>query len=368
MYIINHVKIRSHEKGLLFQDREFKGVLGAGRHWLFDPFNRNRIDLASQRSTWLTHPDLDLIVRSGALGDDATVIDLKDHERALVWIDGRFERILGPGLHALWTQFRQVRIETIDARAGRFEHREANAILKMAGTEAFLETYLVEEGFAGVAFRDGEYVQTCGPGRYLFWKNAGKVRFQLIDQRESVLDIAGQELMSADKVTLRLNALVVYRIADARQALCTVDNFAQALYREAQLALREVVGTCELDRLLNEKDRVAQELEQILRRRTAGFGLQIKALGIRDLILPGEMKDLLNRVIEARKAAEANLIVRREETAAMRNQANTARLLENNPTLMRLRELEVLERIAGTSKLQVILGEKGLTERMVNLL
>jgi regulator of protease activity HflC (stomatin/prohibitin superfamily) len=90
--------------------------------------------------------------------------------------------------------------------------------------------------------------------------------------------------------------------------------------------------------------------------------------GIRDVLLPGEMKTLLNRVTEAKKSAEANLIVRREETAAMRSQANTAKLLEGNPTLMRLRELEILEKVAASSKLNVVLGEKGLAERVVNLL
>jgi hypothetical protein len=73
-------------------------------------------------------------------------------------------------------------------------------------------------------------------------------------------------------------------------------------------------------------------------------------------------------VTEARKAAEANLITRREEIAAMRSQANTARILESNPTLMRLRELEVLEKVAGKAKLSVVLGEKGLTDRVVKLL
>ena len=92
------------------------------------------------------------------------------------------------------------------------------------------------------------------------------------------------------------------------------------------------------------------------------------SLGIRDVILPGDMKDMLNKVIEAQKAADANLIMRREETAAMRSQANTAKLLDNNPTLMRLRELDVLEKIAGNSKLNVVLGEKGLADRVVNLL
>ena len=80
------------------------------------------------------------------------------------------------------------------------------------------------------------------------------------------------------------------------------------------------------------------------------------------------MKDLMNKVTEARKAAEANLISRREETAAMRSQANTAKVLADNPTLIRLRELEVLEKIASNGKLNIVLGEKGRADRVVNLL
>jgi hypothetical protein len=98
------------------------------------------------------------------------------------------------------------------------------------------------------------------------------------------------------------------------------------------------------------------------------LGLSIVSVGVRDIILPGEMKDLMNKVTEAKKAAEANLIVRREETAAMRSQANTAKVLADNPTLMRLRELEVLEKVATSGKLSVVLGEKGLADRVVNLL
>jgi regulator of protease activity HflC (stomatin/prohibitin superfamily) len=106
----------------------------------------------------------------------------------------------------------------------------------------------------------------------------------------------------------------------------------------------------------------------LLRQRVSEFGLEVVSVGVRDIILPGDMKDLMNRVTEARKAAEANLIARREETAAMRSQANTAKLLEDILTLMRLRELEVLEKVAAQAKFNVLLGEKGLTERVVNLL
>ena len=142
----------------------------------------------------------------------------------------------------------------------------------------------------------------------------------------------------------------------------------QSLYREAQLALRAVVGARDLDAFLTEKDAVANEFEEAVRRRAGELGLEIVSVGIRDVILPGDMKDLMNKVTEAKKAAEANLIVRREETAAMRSQANTAKLLADNPTLMRLRELEVLEKVATSGKLNVVLGEKGLADRVVNLL
>jgi regulator of protease activity HflC (stomatin/prohibitin superfamily) len=161
---------------------------------------------------------------------------------------------------------------------------------------------------------------------------------------------------------------VTYRVVDARQAVSTVEDVRQALYREAQLALRAAVGARELDALLADKDALVRELADAVRPRAKALGLELVSIGIRDVILPGEMKDLLNKVTEAKKAAEANLIVRREETAAMRSQANTARLLADNPTLMRLRELEVLEKVAASGELKVVLGEKGLADRIVNLL
>ena len=138
----------------------------------------------------------------------------------------------------------------------------------------------------------------------------------------------------------------------------------QTLYREAQLAFRAVLGARELDQFLADKDAVAEDVEGLLRGRAKDVGVEIVSVGIRDVILPGDMKELMNKVTEAKKAAEANLIARREETAAMRSQANTAKVLDGSPTLMRLRELEVLEKIATTSKLNVVLGEKGLRERV----
>ncbi len=234
--------------------------------------------------------------------------------------------------------------------------------------DRLLEVCRVQRNCVAVLFFDGRYADTLPAGLYTFWKGAAEVWFVEVDLRETLLDIGGQEILTADNWTLRLNAVATYRVTDAQQTVIAVDDVRQALYREAQLALRAVVGARELDTFLTAKDGVTKELEELLGQRAVAVGVEIAAVGIRDVILPGEMKELMNKVTEAKKAAEANLVARREETAAMRSQANTARLLDDNPTLMRLRELEVLERVAASGKLNVVLGEKGLAERVVNLL
>lgn len=366
--MFKYIKIRNYEFGLLFSNGEFRRLLLPGRYFLFDFWNELKVVVASQRDPWLVQEKLDVIVRSGVLKDRAVVVDLKDYERALVWIDGRFSHVLPPGLYAYWTGLREVRVEIVDARRVRFEHPDLRVISHSACIERVLDLATVDPHHVGVLFIDGQYVDTLPPGRYAFWKNVAQVKFVQEDLRETMADIAGQEIMTADKVTLRMNVVVTYRLADARQAVSAVEDAQQALYREAQLAVRAVVGARELDTFLIDRDGVARELGELLRRRVGEFGLEVASVGVRDIILPGDMKDLMNRVMEAKKAAEANLIARREETAAMRSQANTAKLLEASPTLMRLRELEVLEKIASAGKLNVVLGEKGLADRVVNLL
>ncbi len=368
IFIIKTIKIRSYEMGLYFRDGEFKGLLRDGRHWFVDPLGKVKVEVVSQRAPWLAHEKLDVISRSGALKDRAVVLDLKDYERALVWIDGRFSHILPPGLYAYWTALRDVKVEVVDARKVRFEHPDLKVIVQSPLVERVLELATVQAHHVGVLFIDGDFVETLPPGRYAFWKNMAQVKFVQEDLREAMFDVAGQDIITADKVTLRMNAVVTYRVADARTAVSTVDDVRQALYREAQLALRAVVGARELDTFLMEKDGVASELAEMVRARAKTLGVELIAVGVRDIILPGEMKDLMNKVTEAKKAAEANLIARREETAAMRSQANTAKLLADNPTLMRLRELEVLEKVAANSKLNIVLGDKGLTDRVMNVL
>ncbi|MEW4456366.1 slipin family protein [Bremerella sp. JC817] len=368
MLFFKQIKIHRHELGLLFRDGDFAQILDPGKHFLMDPLGKIRLDVCSQRDPYITHNQLDLIVQSGALQDRAIVVDLKQHERAIVWIDGRFSRVLGPGLYALWTKIRNVNVETFDARDVRFVHADLKTIARDATARVQLDICDVERECVGVLFLNGRFVETLSPGTYAFWRGPADARIVEVDLRETMVDIVGQDIMTFDKVSLRMNAVVTYKVVDAVKAVTTTSDVRQSLYRDAQLALRSVVGARELDNFLTDKDAVAEELEAAVRRHAGELGLEILSVGIRDVILPGEMKNLMNKVTEAKKAAEANLIARREETAAIRSQANTAKLLADSPTLMRLRELEVLEKIAVAGKMNIVLGEKGLADRVINLL
>ena len=365
--ILRRVKVLEHERALVFRDGAFEGVLQPGVHWMLDPLFRLKVEVVSIRNGWLVHPDLELMVRSGRLGREVRVVDLKTHQRAIVWADGRLELVIKPGVYALWTALRDVRVDVIDARAPLLEHEQLAAILALPGTAALLEPVAVEAGHVGLLFLDGRHEATLAPGAYALWKGVARAKVVPVDLREQVLDVAGQEIMTADKVTLRLNAVVTFKVADALRAVTAVEDHRQALYREAQLGLRAAVGARTLDALLADKATVARELDAGLRAAVAALGLDLVSLGIRDVILPGEMKELMNRVIAAQKAAEAALITRREETAAMRSQANTARILAENPTLMRLREIEALEKVAEKGRLSVVVGEGGLAGRVVKL-
>jgi len=173
--------------------------------------------------------------------------------------------------------------------------------------------------------------------------------------------------MTADKVTLRVNLLVTYQVTDAQKAVTSTADYTQALYREAQLVLRAAVGAKTLDALLSDKESVGGEVKTALATRAAEMGVRVQSVGLRDIVLPGDMKTLLNQVIAATKEAEANLIRRREETAAARSQANTAKLLAESPALARLKELEMLEKILAGTNATFVLGQGDLGEQIRGL-
>ncbi len=363
----NKVRIGKHERGLWFRDQDFNGILKPGkyRYWRW-PLRacRNVAQIVSTLVTKFEHPLLDLIVRDPQAREELLVLDLGDTERALVWKDDRLTYILGPGRHAFWREPAELSVERFDVSEFRFEHGRLETIVAMTDARKHLLIVDVEPHETVLLLRDGQIVETLSEGRHAYWRAAGRLEVRTIDRREQVLDVAGQEIMTNDKVTLRMNLLVTWSVSDPVKAATLVKEADQALYRDAQLALRAAIGTRKLETLLTNKDAIGDELRNAMVKRAERIGIMIHTVGLKDIILPGEMKVILNRVIEAEKAAEANLIRRREETATVRSQLNTAKLLAENPHLARERELELLGEILRGTKATIVLGNGDIADQV----
>jgi regulator of protease activity HflC (stomatin/prohibitin superfamily) len=367
MYKTIHIK--KHERGLWFRRGDFIDVLQPGTYRI--PFWNLRRDLVityDTTDTRFTHAKLDVLLTHGALRDQLHVVDLNDTQRALVWKDDRLAHILGPGRYAFWKTPYAIQIAAFDVSEFRFAHPRLQAILQHPDAVKWLDGVFVDAHEDVLLYRDGALVEALRQGLHVFWKGTGKVSWKTIDRREQVADVAGQEIMTADKVTLRVNLLVTYQVADAQRAITAVADYTQALYREAQLVLRAAVGGKTLDALLGDKESVGGEVKNTLTARAAEMGVRVISVGLRDIVLPGDMKTLLNQVIAATKEAEANLIRRREETAAARSQANTAKLLAESPALARIKELEMLKEVLAGTKATFVFGQGDIGEQIRTLI
>ncbi|MCP3915896.1 MAG: slipin family protein [bacterium] len=364
---MKRTRIRQHEIGLWFRDGDFRKLLLPGTYLVGRFFWRDRVEVIDTMQTLFEHRQLEVLLQSGDVREHVTVVDLVDDQRALVWRNGRLAHFLGPGRHALWSQPFHIEVEVFDVTEPRLRHAKMEALLAHRDAAKFLQAVHTEHREHTVFFRGGRVIDVAESGPAVFWRLETAVTWRTVDLREQTLDVAGQEILTADRVTLRANLMLTYVVTDPLEALTAVSDFEQALYREAQLALRAAVGGRVLDKVLADKEALGVEIQSTVADRVAGMGIAVRGVGLRDVILPGEMRTILNRVIEAQKEAEANLIRRREETAAARSQANTARLLAENPVLARLKELEALQAILAGTKATFVFGRGDLVHQVAEL-
>lgn len=188
-------------------------------------------------------------------------------------------------------------------------------------------------------------VRILEAGTYYFWKNDIKVDVGLVDTRLTQLDIAGQEILTQDKVSLRINFVCNYKVTDFVKIVTEIDNFEEQLHVAAQLALRDYVGKYRLDEILEQKEQISAYVFEQLKAKEKDLYITVYSADVKDIILPGEIRDIMNTVLVAEKKAQANVITRREEVSSTRSLLNTAKLMEENPTLYKLKELEYVERI-----------------------
>jgi len=226
----------------------------------------------------------------------------------------------------------------------------------------------VPEQHAALVFIDGQLARTLGPGPVSFWNLQSSVVVDVVDLRLQAVEVGGQELLTRDKVSLRVNLSASTRVVDPVAARTGVAKVGEQVYRELQFALRQAVSARSLDELLADKAALDADILVRVRAQVAGLGTDVLGVGVKDVILPGDMREIFNAVVQAEKEAQANVVRRREEANATRSLLNTARLIEDSPVLMRLKELEALEKVtAKIDKLTVFGGLDGVLKQLVTM-
>jgi regulator of protease activity HflC (stomatin/prohibitin superfamily) len=223
---------------------------------------------------------------------------------------------------------------------------DANYLLSSFGTSANVATYEVAEGHTGLLFIDGSLSKKLNSGRYYFFRDNKIIKLEQYSIKKQIIEVTGQEVLTKNKVTIRINLVGTWQINNLDRVYDTYQNSPHTfIYQELQLRLREIIGSMTLNEILENKNQINDYLNDYTLYDTVNNGIELRKIGIKDVILPGEIRELMNKVVEAEKKAEANVIKRREETAATRSLLNTAKLMEDNPTLLRLKELESLEKV-----------------------
>jgi len=279
-----------------------------------------------------------------------------------VYLDGRVARVIGPSSRVLfWKGPVNVTFERIDVRENPEVPAALVHVLGRLAPAACASFASVEEGKRGLVYLDGRLVREMEPGNYGFWNVVSTPRFEVLEMRRQTVEVTGQEILTSDKVTVRVNISAVYEIVNVTSARAGVKDVGEFLYRALQIAVRQSLGKRTLEQVLAEKTDIDEAVSADVRREMETYGVRVSVIALKDIILPGDIRDILNQVVTAEKQAQANLIRRREETAATRSLLNTARLMEENPLLVRLKELESLEKIADkVEKITVVGGLNAL--------
>jgi regulator of protease activity HflC (stomatin/prohibitin superfamily) len=356
MLKFKRVTVKKNERGLLLRNGDFQRVLQPGTHWLFTGLDALRVETFALEQAAFTHGLADyLMAREPAVvAAEFVRVELAEHQVGLRCENGVLVEVLTPGTRRLyWKGLVDVQVEVIDISASAdvppaLAARLVQTQLRqraVAGLAGVLQVQVPEHG-TGVLSVDGKVDRLLAPGAHAFWKFNRQVAVELVDLRLQALEVSGQEILTRDKVALRLNLSATWRFTDVLKASTQLAKPVDHLYRELQFGLRAAVGTRSLDELLENKSVIDEVVTTQVRDRLAAYGLALDSVGVKDIVLPGEMKTILAQVVEAGKAAEANVIRRREETAATRSLLNTAKVMEDNPVALRLKELETLERVA----------------------
>ena len=334
--------INENQRGLLFKNGKYVRMLDSGKYYLFGDREIETYDMKQRLVPGKC--TLETLLADKRVADCLAVAEVGDEELGLHYVNGRFTSLLARGKYAFWSVFDRHEFRIVDISKPTVDESVPTYIFASIPPSYYTKIEVAEYQKARLYF-NRKFERILDAGTYYFWNTAVKVEAEYVDTRLTQMDITGQELLTADKVSLRVNFVCNYRITDYVRILTEIDDFEEQLHVTAQLALREYVGKYKLDEILENKEQMSEFITAKLKSKEKSLFLEIADAGVKDIILPGEIREIMKTVLIAEKRAQANVITRREEVASTRSLLNTAKLMDENQTLYKLKELEYVERI-----------------------
>ncbi len=339
---MKNIIINENQRGFLFKNGKFVKLLGAGKYRIFG--NREIEVVSLDAPLFSAKCSLDLLCANEEIAKQVSVVEVADQQIALHFVNGKFFSALLRGKYAFWTVTDRHEYKIADVSTPEVGEDIPDYIMGKLPSGMYMRVDVAQYQRARLYFNQ-KLVRILEPGTYYFWRNNIRVEAGMVDTRLTQLNITGQEIMTQDKVAVRINFVCNYRITDYVKILTEIDDYLEQMHVAAQLALREYVGRYKLDEILAAKEELAQYVLGRLKAKEKEFFVEITDAGVKDIILPGEIRAIMNTVLVAEKQAQANVIARREEVASTRSLLNTAKLMEENKTLYKLKELEYVEKI-----------------------
>lgn len=337
------VIVNPGQAGLVYKNGKIVNVLMQGKHRL-----SFWTELKTVPMNVMFNPaeGLDVALQNSILTPYLHIVEVKEGQVALRYENNRFIGVHYAGKHAFWKGLIDYRFVFDNMENIHISEEIDRYVLRYTSFNTLIRAYRVESYHKALLSIEGMEDQILEPGEYLFWNNRKVINLTPVDMRAQMLEVSGQELLTRDKASLRLSLFASIRVNDIRKAVSENAAYTKQVYTILQLAIREFVGTKSLDEILENKEMISEYIMKTAREAVAETGVELSSCGVRDIILPGEMRDIFNKVLIAEKQAAANVIMRREETASTRSLLNSAKLMEENEVLFRLKEMEYVERIA----------------------
>lgn len=357
--------INENQRGFLFKNGKFIKMLSAGKYFTFGGKEIEKTELNSPVKSKICA--LNVLLKDKELLKQIVVTEVKDNEVALHFVNGTFKELLYAGKYAFWSVYDKHEFNIINTSNPEVSADVPVYIFRDAYQFAFKKVE-VQEYQKGRLYYNNKFIKLLDAGTYYFWKNDISVRTEIVDVRLTQLNITGQEILTMDKVSIRVNLFCNYKITDAVKVSTEVDNYIEQLHITAQLAIREYIGKYKIDEILENKQQISEYVFSKLKEKSKNLYVDIADAGVKDIILPGEIRDIMNTVLVAEKRAQANVITRREEVASTRSLLNTAKLMDENKTLYKLKELEYLERICENVGNITVNGNTDLISQLSNII